>query len=333
MFQDAYLQIGNAILCGEKIDAVDVGGAGGLLAHWSKFQGNARFHMYEPRENACTQLRQIYSSSPFSGDFNFINTALSGTGGFRTLYITESQSSSSLLRPYIHDERHKNYYGFTTYKEKLIRTKTLAESLSEEGVETIEAIKLDTQGAELEILESLDKTRMEGLMVVETEVGLLEYYHGTPKLTDMLQFAEHSGLDLFDIRTQRTPCTLSYSNDSYNTKVFGVPDNDPSVAYRLYEVDMIFFRKPSLALRSGATAVRKLIFCLCIYNFFGEAVNLAIDAGNQSVIPPHESNQLIELVRMWHSVNRQVTAVYSQVLATTDNHIWGQYTWIPYPNM
>jgi FkbM family methyltransferase len=333
MFQDAYYQIGNAILAGQKINAVDVGGAGGLLAHWTKFQGNTKFHMYEPRESACEQLRQMYSTSPFASDFNLINTALSGTGGFRTLYITESQSSSSLLRPYINDERHKNYYGFTSYKEKLIRTKTLAESLSEEGVDTIEAIKLDTQGAELEILNGLDETRRDSLIVVETEVGLIDYYQGAPKLGDMLQFAENSGLDLFDMRTQRTPCTLSHTNETYNTKVFGVTDNDPSIASRLYEVDAIFFKKSSLALRGGPSQVRKLIFCLCVYNFFGEAINLALDAENQSVMTAQDSSQLVELVRMWHGVNRQVIAGYNQVLAATDNHIWGQYTWIPYPNM
>ena len=328
--QQLYFQLGGSILNGQKLSAIDVGGAGGLLGHWRPLLGNTRFYMYEPREDSCRELEQIYSTSPFKQDFRFIPSGLSGEGGLRKLYVTNSPSSSSLLEPNVEDPRFKNNPTLYPYSEQLIRTQTLKDSLNEEGAGTIDAIKLDCQGAELEILKSFDSARLKSLLMVEVELGLSECYKGVPTIGEMFDFMKSNDMEIYDIRTQRGARCLQGTNDSYPSKLFNVADTSPSIASKVYELDLVFFKTPQLI--SSQAQARRLILLQCTYNFFAEAAHTVLESSIKSMFTEEERSLLLEAIKYWQQINAQLTSSYEKLLGATNNQVWGQYTWVPYPN-
>lgn len=80
-----------------------------------------------------------------------------------------------------------------------MRTVSLDEYLPENGVADIDFIELDTQGAELSILQGCEGFLLSGIMGARVEVEFAKIYHGQPLFGDVDAYLRKFGFQLFDL--------------------------------------------------------------------------------------------------------------------------------------
>ena len=320
-----------------RVSVVDVGGALNLQPHWHKLHQVADFTVYEPHPKSFHDLVERQKTEKYYAGFNYINEALSGEGGPRTLYCSNAPTGSSLLPP------KKNGiadYPGNTYlypmREETLQTTTLKESLSKAGVTEVHGIKLDTQGTELEIIQGLGTALAAGLLFVEMEIGVVEHYaKPSASLETVIPFMREHGLELFDLRTnrfhgnaQRLPGGVKALTD-----FLGCHRSSPGLAQRLNEVDAIFFRDPRVLIDNGTTVptLRRLIAALCTYNLFGEAFFAVHHAAEKGLIDAATHDAMCLTLRQLHAEACLEIPGLDAALAQRQYQNWGQYMWVPYP--
>jgi FkbM family methyltransferase len=316
------------ILNGEIFRAVDVGGAVDLQPHWYKLVEAAHFFIFEPHPESFEAIKQKYQKYSASGLFHILPDALSGSGGPRTLFMTNTPTGSTIVTLNKESKylRPDNGYIFPM-KEMPLQTKTLAESLKNAPVDIV---KLDIQGAELEVLNGLGRASLSNLLCFEMEVHLQDAYVNGTKFQDVLKFAEANEYELFDVRVARASLQRnglkSHLGDGLHL------DWEPSVASKSWELDVVFFKKPDLLLEEqNKSAIRKLIVCYCVYNFFLEATGLAEEARSKGLLSNDECLEIREsCLKMKRSMDINLKPYKTFVKAQNNQH-WGQYMWVSYP--
>jgi len=155
-------------------------------------------------------------------------TALSSKAEPTILYVTNEDSGSSLYKPVISTV---NYHKVDSelesylfpYEEKIIETQNLMNLVSIPAKSNSFWLKLDTQGAELDILMSGKSLLMSGLVtIVEVEGSLLfePIMQGGCKAIDLISFMENCGFELIKLvplnskkRSNSFQCDRGYLNE------------------------------------------------------------------------------------------------------------------------
>jgi FkbM family methyltransferase len=338
-------EFANAILAGTRTVGVDVGGAFGLPPHWRTFHGSVFFYAFEPHDESYEKLVEHYARSDRPELYKVLPIALSGTGGKRTFYRTNEPTGSSILRPKKTDggEYVLESYFFPC-RELSIDTRTLQDVLDEMREPIVDLIKLDIQGAELEVLGGLGKARLNRLLLAELEVGLHQAYEGQADFGKVDEFLRAHGLECFDVRVARTWRPRQGQVDGYQREVFDVHLNSPTISARAWEFDVVYFRGKNAVLAAGDPAtVRKLIVAYCGYNFFSEACHLVEKARERALFSQEEADRLFALIVGWHrSLHRRFyhapRSAYEALRRFLVRRHWGQgarwaqYLWTEYPN-
>ena len=340
-----------ALLGAEAMVGVDVGSAGGMQPHWRAFEGLVDFYCFEPHRESFDKLTASFAAHPWREKFHVIPTGLSGKGGERTLHLLNSPTGSSLLPIHIGSEfvSPNDAYIFPV-RETTVQTRSLADVLDEAAVKTVDIIKLDVQGAELEILEGLGASRRKSLLMAEVEVNLcggisrnFSPYEGAPSWREIDELLTADGMRLLDVSVARAYRARNGDGDWYQRAVFDVHHNSPSLSAHVWEADVVYVRDwRDLVRARDVPGIRKLAVGLCGYRFFGEAyfiVEKAEEAGlfdaetataiKRSIVAWHRAGRHFWQARgrFWDYVRRAMRATgMSQLLR------WKQYMWFDYPN-
>ena len=339
---------GREILGEQKIVAVDVGAAMGLLPHWEWLDGIAEIYQIEPRADACRALEQQNARRQGSEMYHVVETALAEHGGEATLYVSNAPTGTSLLKPDPGSSPDCSDYVDLTYlypiQEKKIEVSTLTTLMDRMGEQGLDLIKLDVQGSELPILRGLEASRQNRLLGVELEVGLHDFYPDQASFSDVVQFLEKQGLELFDVRVARVHRPFQNDHAHYQRRVFSVYENSPTISARIWEFDAIFFRRKSVLLAQRDPAqLRRMMLVYCTYNFFSEAYSLAEKAEAANILGTDEATRLksaiVELHRQRHmrawladtpQMERWRRLMYR--IAPRSAPRWCQYMYQSYPN-
>ena len=132
----------------------------------------------------------------FAGDprVSVVSAALSDCNGEAQFEINRSEASSSLLPI---DPRNSEWFArdLTVARSVQVPTMTLPELMRREGLETVDLLKLDLQGAERLVLtggaEVLDRVE-----VIYTEIFFEPLYAGAWLFWDTNEFLSHRGFKL-----------------------------------------------------------------------------------------------------------------------------------------
>ena len=190
---------------GKKLTVFDVGAKGKpfSLPGLYKYQN---FHGFEPNPVEFEKLQK----SKTNNSTTYYPYALSLDGGMKKINITQHASYSSLLD--FDDDNFKKHFhlmkGFNTWskgmsKEKTVsvQSKKLDELISDENINFIDFIKLDTQGTELEILKgSIDAIKRKKIGVIFSEVSFIGVYKNQNLFSDLEIFLRSHGYDFIDCR-------------------------------------------------------------------------------------------------------------------------------------
>jgi FkbM family methyltransferase len=334
-----------AILGGNRMVAADVGGAEGIPGHWRVFDGSVFFYVFEPHPASLARLQASYAAGPHPALYCVLGDALSGSGGPRTFYRTNEPTGSSILAP---NKAVIGPYAGETYffpcSESTIETRRLENVLAERGELVLDLIKLDIQGAELEVLRGLGESRLNSLLLAEAEVGLHGAYQGQGTFGEIDALLRDHGMNCYDVRIARTHLRRNGRIDGYQKEIFDVFDNSPTLSARAWEFDVVYLRSlDSVLAAKDPSTVRKSIVAYCGYNFFAEGYELAERAEQLKFISSGEAEQIRQTIVAWHgdlsrrfydaprpffdSVRRFLARRHWGQLSR-----WSQYLWTEYPN-
>lgn len=169
---------------------IDVGAASG---NWSAechgvFPG-ARYLLVEPLEEFAGLLRgRVRSLGPL-GSGAFIPAVASGEDGERAFNVHEDLFGSSLLR-----EAESGVDGV----ERTVRSVTVDTLVREAGAPGPYLLKVDVQGAELDVLAGATVT-LESAALVVLEVSFFNFHAGGPQFHDVVSHMKQAGFVVYDL--------------------------------------------------------------------------------------------------------------------------------------
>jgi len=117
-----------------------------------------------------------------------INKGLWSSKCTRKLYVLNKRpESSSMYEPdnkslAIYDFEEKDFHLFDVSKVEMVECDTLSSSLKELNINTLDYLKIDTQGAELEILKGLENYKP---LMIKCEVQIFPMYKKEPRWTEV----------------------------------------------------------------------------------------------------------------------------------------------------
>ena len=150
-----------------------------------------RVVMVEAIPELAESLRAKYAGDP---RISIVAAALSDRTGEAAFEINRLEDSSSLLPI---DPRNSEWFARDLSVVRSIRvpTLTLAELMKREGLQTVDLLKLDLQGAERLVLTASDEI-LERVQVIYTEIFFEELHIGAWLFWDINEFLSHRGFKL-----------------------------------------------------------------------------------------------------------------------------------------
>lgn len=187
---------------------IDIGAYKGEWSYYaSQIFANSTFLMIEPQEDKQQGLKEIVEKSK---NMRFASTLLGKENNDKVIFY-EMETGSSIYAEQTDVGREiKNY-----------RMETLDNLVAKEGIKGEYFIKLDVQGAELDVLKGATKV-LEDTNFILLEASLLNYNENAPLFAEVVAYLNEKDFVLFDI------CDQNRKKD--NT---------------LFQVDLIFTKRNS----------------------------------------------------------------------------------------
>ena len=150
-----------------------------------------RVIMVEAIPELAENLRARYAGDP---RISIVEAALSDRNGEAQFEINRSEASSSLLPI---DPRNSEWFArdLSVARSIQVPTITLPELMSRQGLQTIDLLKLDLQGAERLVLTASQEI-LDRIEVIYTEIFFEQLYAGAWLFWDTNEFLSHRGFKL-----------------------------------------------------------------------------------------------------------------------------------------
>lgn len=174
----------------------DVGVRGGIPAQWAPFKSLIQIFGFEPDEVEYARL----TKEKING--RYFNCALSDTETERPLYLTKVRGCSSLYEPnMVFLRQFPGSDWLEVEKVVTIKTHTLDSVFQKEATTTCDFIKIDVQGAELDVLKGGLKSLKNHVLGMEIEVEFQPLYKDQPLFPDIDVFVRSQfGLEIQDFK-------------------------------------------------------------------------------------------------------------------------------------
>ena len=175
----------------------DVGAREGLEEPWKTYKNFIDVVSFEPDLQEYEELKKRKTERDIVLPYALLNEEKK-----LNLNFTKSKGSTSIYEPNsVFLERFPDADRFMVEEKKIVDTTTLDILFEKKVLEEMDFIKLDTQGAELDILIGGEKLLDENILGVQVEVEFKRMYRSQPLFNEVDMFIRDKfGLVLFDIR-------------------------------------------------------------------------------------------------------------------------------------
>lgn len=175
---------------------VDVGARWGVSEQWAALRPQLRVFGFDPDAEECDRLNTMARAE---GDpyVTYVPVALAGTTAEVPFYATTDPACASLYRPI------PEVVGTFVETQCMVETghgtvavTTLDAWCAEQGLTYVDAMKLDTQGSELGVLQGATAL-LDTVQLLEIEVEFNPMYEGQPLFGDVDAFLRDHGFLLW----------------------------------------------------------------------------------------------------------------------------------------
>jgi len=180
------------ILRDEKIYIADIGSTGGLDLKWFWLKNSIKRYSFDPDKRAENQEDK---------DSKIFKTGLWSHQCVKQIYLTKFPSASSVFKP--NDALLKNFLNFDCHEVIQI------ESIEMEALDSIlineitpDFIKIDTEGADLEIINGSSRAIRTSVIGLQVEVQFIERNIDSPMFSDIDSNLREKGYWLMDLKKQ-----------------------------------------------------------------------------------------------------------------------------------
>jgi FkbM family methyltransferase len=250
---------------------IDVGARGVIHSVVAPLAGVTAVLGFEPDEEECTRLMSLHSRHQWAR-FELERLALAGREGEQPFYVLARPVNSSLLRPSADMAKRYLIPGFEITQQILVRTRTLDAILFGNRVTESywgEFLKLDTQGAELDIMQGAKRTLSERTVAAIVEVEFCPLYENQPMFSEVETYMRQFGFAFF-----------GFGETSYRSaklrhllKLHGANWRE-----RLFHADAIFFKDPLAPTKAmlSRRAAHVLFACAMLLGYYDFALEVAL---------------------------------------------------------
>jgi len=177
---------------------------------WGVFAPNLTIYGFDADADACEAANDRSAAQQVPWTEKHIPLALSDAIGESTLYVTQNPMCSSLYPP--NEEYLGRFAGLldlvATDFTIEIETTTLDAFCQQEGIEAIDFLQVDVQGADLNVLQGATQM-LQTVLAVQVEVEFSPLYQGQPLFADVDTFMRAKEFTLFGLTN--TACVRARS--------------------------------------------------------------------------------------------------------------------------
>lgn len=194
-YNDPFL-IKRKLFGNKPITIFDVGAHDGRTAKlYNKQFPNSKIFSFEPTPNTFKSLANNLSNYK---NVELSNVALSNFVGQTQFFLNKSSLTNSILKP--HDEKYIAPDIFHTVEKIVVNTNTIDVFCEEKKIEKINILKIDVQGAELEVLKgAAAMLTNKNIDLIYLEVEFVELYLNQPLFHDISAFLKTFDYNLYYI--------------------------------------------------------------------------------------------------------------------------------------
>jgi FkbM family methyltransferase len=179
---------------------------------WDIFAPQLTIYGFDADADPCDEANADLEARQVNWTEQHIALALGKSVGESTLYVTKHPMCSSLYPP--NEPYLKRFGGMIPELMNLdftieIETTTLDEFFKKEGVDKIDFLQTDVQGADLDVLGGSIEMLENSILAVKSEVLFDRLYIGSPLFADVDQFMRSKGFTLFSLATAYRPRSIS----------------------------------------------------------------------------------------------------------------------------
>ena len=260
---------------------VDIGARWGFNAEWEVFGKNLRVYCFEPDQKECDRL-----NASAADNVTYVPCAIGRAKGEATLFEARLSASSGLYKTNMdYFSRLINRDNGVTVAEHPIRVQTLSDALETFGVTSVDFLKLDVEGAELDILMGAETYLNNGLLLgILSEIRFHEEINGCPIFWQLDQYVHRFGFRLYDLQFHhQSRRALPYPS----LADYRLPDGKRFFAYtthgQIMDGDALYFRDPLISAnedrraRMTAPQLLKMAAFLEIYSLNDCAAELILE--------------------------------------------------------
>lgn len=176
---------------------IDAGARHGAEAVWDLYGNQVEILAFEPDAEECRRLTETERSP----NRRYIPLAVGASEAEATLQVASYQASSSLLPT--NDQLLARFAMgelLTQVDTTTIKVTDIDSFLQREGLDYVDFLKVDVEGAELLALQGAERTLSSSVLGVNVEVWFQEEHAGRALFADVDRYLRGFGFALFDLR-------------------------------------------------------------------------------------------------------------------------------------
>jgi len=256
-------------LLNDPIILVDVGSTGGIESHFEEIDKFLHVITFDPDPRAITPKTK--------GKFENYKIALWSKKEMQTLCLTQYPQASSLYQ--LNEKILSSFLNFPCHKKIGI------ENIEVNAMQNIlpqsshpDFIKIDAEGADLEILKGAEKYLKTSCLGIQTETSFANRHSNAPYFSDIDQYLRKFGYILMQIEPER----WIRKNNIYSA--ISNPQIIWGNAIYILSIETFLKRISDLPEKNRETTITKFITILLIHKFHDYAYELCTEALKNNII-------------------------------------------------